>query len=74
MIEDYCRFRDSLIAYKWRHSDAKIKQLSRGTFEFPVPSDPDSPMAQIRASELSMLLDGIELKGRKRRPRYERSS
>jgi len=49
------------------------KQLSRGTFEFPVPSDPDSPTVQIRASELSMLLDGIELKGRKRRPRYEHS-
>jgi transposase len=49
------------------------KHLARGTFEFPVSSDPDSPIAQIRASELSMLLDGIELKGRKRRPRYEHS-
>ena len=50
------------------------KLLSRGSFEFPESSDPKSPMAQIRASELSMLLDGIELKGRKRRPRYERPS
>jgi len=50
------------------------KLLSRGSFEFPEPSDPHSPVAQIRASELSMLLDGIELKGRKRRPRYERPS
>jgi len=48
------------------------KQLSRGSFEFPQPPDGDSPTVQIRASELSMLLDGIELKGRKRRPRYER--
>jgi transposase len=48
------------------------KQLSRGSFEFPAPSDPQSPVVQIRASELSMLLDGIELKGRKRRLRYER--
>ena len=48
------------------------KLLSRGSFEFPEPTDPDSPRAQIRSSELSMLLDGIELKGRKRRPRYER--
>ena len=31
------------------------KLLSRGSFEFPEPSDPHSPMAQIRASELSML-------------------
>ena len=48
------------------------KLLSRGSFEFPEPNDPDSPSAQIRSSELSMLLDGIELKGRQRRPRYDR--
>ncbi len=48
------------------------KQLARGTFEFPMPADPASPVIQIRASELSMLLDGIELQGRTRRPRYER--
>ena len=50
------------------------RQLSRGSFEFPVPSDPNLLVVQIRASELSMLLDGIELKGRTRRPRYERPS
>jgi len=50
------------------------KQLARGTFEFPTPSEANTPVVQIRASELSMLLDGIELKGRKRRPRYERPS
>jgi transposase len=50
------------------------KQLARGSFEFPEPNGPNSAVAQIRASELSMLLDGIELKGRKRRPRYERPS
>jgi transposase len=48
------------------------KRLARGTFEFPVSSDPESSVLEIRASELAMLLDGIELKGRKRRPRYER--
>ena len=50
------------------------KMLSRGSFEFPAPSNSNSPIAQIRASELSMLLDGIELKGRKRRLRYEHPS
>ena len=48
------------------------KQLARGSFEFPEPSGSNSAAVQIRASELSMLLDGIELKGRKRRLRYER--
>jgi len=50
------------------------KQLARGTFEFPAPDDSDSPLVSIRASELSMLLDGIELKGRRRRPRYEHAA
>lgn len=50
------------------------KQLARGTFEFPQPVDSDSPTVEIRASELSMLLDGIELKGRRRRLRYQRSA
>ena len=43
------------------------KRLARGTFEFPVPQDPKSPSVEIRSSELSMLLDGIELQGRRRR-------
>lgn len=50
------------------------KRLARGTFEFPVPQDPQSAGIEIRVSELSMLLDGIELKGRRRRPRFERSA
>jgi transposase len=48
------------------------KRLARGTFEFPAPQGPHSPSIELRGSELSMLLDGIELKGRRRRPRYER--
>ena len=50
------------------------KQLARGSFEFPEPADEKSSVAEIRASELSMLLDGIELKGRRRRLRYERTA
>ena len=48
------------------------KRLARGTFEFPASQDPHSPSLEIRGSELSMLLDGIELQGRRRRPRYAR--
>ena len=50
------------------------KQLARGSFEFPEPPDETSASVEIRASELSMLLDGIELKGRRRRPRYQRAA
>ena len=50
------------------------KRLARGTFELPVPQDPQSPSIEIRGSELSMLLDGIELEGRRRRRRYERAA
>lgn len=48
------------------------KQLARGSFEFPQPPDEESTTVEIRGSELSMLLDGIELQGRRRRVRYER--
>ena len=50
------------------------KRLSRGTFELPRPQDPETLAVEMRASELSMLLDGIQLEGRRRRPRYERSA
>lgn len=49
------------------------KHLARGTFELPLRQDPKSPSVEIRASELAMLLDGMELKGCRRRPRYERA-
>jgi transposase len=49
------------------------KRLARGTFEFPRPQDSQSPSLEIRASELAMLLDGIELQGR-RRPRFQRAA
>jgi transposase len=70
------RRRDRIKILFWEGDGYAIyyKQLSLGSFEFPPPQDPNSPVVQIRASELAMLLDGIELKGRKRRPRYERSS
>lgn len=48
------------------------KLIARGSFEFPVPNDRDSRTVEIRASELAMLLDGIQLQGRTRRLRYQR--
>jgi transposase len=68
------RRRDRLKILYWDGDGHALfyKRLARGTFELPGPDDSESPSVVIRASELAMLLDGIELKGRRRRPRYER--
>ena len=68
------RRRDRIKILHWDGDGYSIyyRVLSRGTFEFPEPADGNAASVEIRASELAMLLDGIELKGRKRRKRYER--
>jgi transposase len=56
------------------------KRLERGGYEFPTDrkkfssnADSDNPRrCEIRAEELSLLLEGIDLGSVKRRPRYER--
>jgi transposase len=45
------------------------KRLEAGTFRFPQA---DSPRLQIRAADLHMLLDGVDLDSVKRRRRYRR--
>jgi transposase len=52
------------------------KRLEEGTFVFPKPGEPRVQVGaqglQIRAAELAMLLDGIDLNGIKRRKRYQK--
>lgn len=56
------------------------KRLERGGYEFPTDRKKVSPSAagdnsrrcEIRAEELALLLEGIDLSSVKRRPRYER--
>jgi len=52
------------------------KRLEEGTFVFPPPSAERAKVGAhgmvIRAAELAMLLDGIELANIKRRKRYQR--
>jgi transposase len=45
------------------------KRLERGTFQRPLIK-PDSAHVELDATELTLLLTGIELKTVKRRPRY----
>lgn len=70
------RRRDRLKILYWDGDGYALfyKRLARGTFEFPAPATPESASIEIRASELAMLLDGIQLQGRRRRLRYERKS
>jgi transposase len=47
------------------------KRLEMGTFRFPVGSD---GCVAMRAADLQMLLDGVDLDSVKRRRRYRRSA
>jgi transposase len=46
------------------------KRLERGTFRFPALGDPDAASVSIKATDLIMLLDGVDRQSVKRRPRY----
>ena len=43
------------------------KRLEKGTFRFP---EADGDRVEIEAAELSLILEGIDLAGAKRRPRF----
>jgi len=47
------------------------KRLEEGTFRFPAATG-DTPGVAIRAADLTMLLDGVDLGSVKRRKRYHR--
>lgn len=49
------------------------KRLEEGTFKLPKV-EPHQRSVQLRASELAMMLDGIDLKSVKRTKRYRRRS
>ncbi len=46
------------------------RRLERGTYRFPRPQE-DAASVMISATELAMLLDGVDLSSVKRRPRYQ---
>lgn len=49
-----------------------MKRLERGSFELPT-STSDSLSVKITASQLALILEGIELSSVRRRKRYQRS-
>jgi transposase len=46
------------------------KRLERGTFRFPAATDGEG--VEIRAADLTMILDGVDLSSVKRQKRYQR--
>ena len=50
------------------------KRLEKGTFRFPAPSEADATSVAVKATDLIMLLDGVDLRTVRRRPRYVRNS
>jgi transposase len=47
------------------------KRLEEGTFEFPAPTSDDHAV-EVKATELALILGGIELRSVERRKRYQR--
>lgn len=67
------RRRDRLKILYWDRDGYALwyKRLEQGTFRMPV-AKPDSASIELKASELAMLLEGIDLRSIKRRKRFRR--
>ncbi len=50
------------------------KRLERGTFAWPKAVEPGTTKLCLRAEALAMLTDGVDLRGAKLRPWYEREA
>lgn len=68
------RRRDRLKLLYWDGDGYALwnKRLEQGTFRLPV-ARPDTASLELKASELAMLLEGIDLRSIKRRARFQRS-
>jgi transposase len=49
------------------------KRLERGTFELPKPPEPGRRHIEVDAGELGLMLEGLDLRGARRRKRWYRS-
>ena len=67
------RRRDRLKIFYWDRYGYALwhKRLEKGTFRMPV-AKPDTTSIELRASELAMLLEGIDLRSIRRRKRFQR--
>ena len=67
------RRRDRLKILYWDRDGYALwyKRLEQGTFRMPI-AKPDAESIELKASELAMLLEGIDLRSIKRRKRFRR--
>ena len=67
------RRRDRLKLLYWDRDGYALwyKRLEQGTFRMPV-AKPETASIELKASELAMLLEGIDLRSIKRRKRFQR--
>jgi transposase len=50
------------------------KRLEQGTFSWPKPLEPEATKLKLTPQALAMLTDGMDLRGAKLRPWYEREA
>ena len=69
------RSRDRIKIFYWDRDGYALwyKRLEQGTFRLPK-SKSDVSSVELKASELAMLLEGIDLRSIKRRARFQRSA
>jgi transposase len=67
------RRKDRIKMLYWDHDGYALwyKRLEKGTFRLPV-TKPGAASIELKASELAMLLEGIDLRSIKRRERFRR--
>jgi len=67
------RRRDALKLFFWEGDGMWVcaKRLERGTFRWPMAAEPAVTMT---ASQLHLLLNGIDLAGSSRRPRWRKNT
>jgi hypothetical protein len=55
--------------------DANIKRLEKGSYRFPAaPATPETTGVEIKAADLMMILDGVDLGSVRRQRRYSRET
>lgn len=51
----------------------RAKRLEGGTFQFPTPTEPGASV-EVTATDLALILGGVDLESAKRRKRYSRAT